>query len=162
MPTIAFDALPDTARVWVFAADRPVRGARAERLLAAVDQYLAGWKAHGLPLTNAREWRDDHFLMVAVDQSEAHASGCSIDGLFRTLRALEPEIEASLVAGGNVFYRDAAGLVRVASREEFAELGRRGEIGPETVAYDPTVRTLAEWAERFETRVAESWHAQLL
>ncbi|MFL5578768.1 MAG: hypothetical protein ACJ8AO_00200 [Gemmatimonadaceae bacterium] len=162
MPTVEFEALPDSARVWVFAADRPVRGEAAERLLEAVDQFLAGWMAHGHPLVCAREWRDDHFLMVGVDQSEAYASGCSIDGLFRSLRALEPQVGASLVGGGRVFYRDAGGAVRSVSRDEFAELGRRGEVGPETVVLDPTVQTLGEWFARFEARVADSWHAQLL
>jgi hypothetical protein len=28
--------------------------------------------------------------------------------------------------------------------------------------FDPTVTTLGEWRERFETRVAESWHSQLI
>jgi hypothetical protein len=162
MPTTAFDALPDLARVWVFAADRPVRGAQAERLLAEVDRYLAGWKAHGLPLTCAREWRDEHFLAVGVDQSQAHATGCSIDGLFRSLRTLEPEVGASLVGGGRVFYRDAGGAVRAVTREEFAELGRRGEVGADTPVFDPTVRTLGEWFDHFETTVAKSWHAELL
>lgn len=162
MPTVEFAALPDSARVWVFAADRPVRGESAERLLEAVDRFLAGWMAHGHPLVCAREWRDDHFLMVGVDQSEAYASGCSIDGLFRSLRALEPRVGASLVGGGRVFYRDAGGAVRSVSRDEFTELGRRGEVGPETVVLDPTVQTLGEWFARFETSVAKSWHAQLL
>jgi hypothetical protein len=162
MPTTAFDALPDTARVWVFAADRPVRGAQAEQLLAEVDRYLAGWKAHGFPLTCAREWRDDHFLLVGVDQSDARATGCSVDGLFRALRALEPRIGASLVGGGRVLYRDAGGAVHSVTRDEFAELGRRGEVGPQTAVFDPTVQSLGEWYARFETRVADSWHADLL
>lgn len=162
MPTVALDALPDLARVWVFAADRPVRGAEAERLLAEVDRYLAGWKAHGHPLTCARDWRDDHFLAVGVDQSEAHATGCSIDGLFRSLRALEPHIGASLVGGGRVLYRGADGVVRSVTRDEFGALAARGEVGPDTTVFDPTVQTLGEWFARFETTAGQSWHAQLL
>jgi hypothetical protein len=87
MPTVPFDQLPDDARVWVFASDRPLAGAHAERLLATVDAFLARWSAHGQPLTAARDWASDRFLVVAVDQRDAHASGCSIDGLFRTLQA---------------------------------------------------------------------------
>jgi hypothetical protein len=120
MPTIAFDALPDTARVWVFAADRPVRGEGAERLLGEVDRYLAGWKAHGHPLTVARDWSADHFLTVAVDQTEAHASGCSIDGLFRRLQALEPALGTSLLGGDEGDHAIEIGLRRI------GELGGHG------------------------------------
>jgi hypothetical protein len=162
MPRVSFDQLPDTARVWVFAADRPVTGARAERLVTAVDQFIGQWAAHGQPLTAAREWARDHFLAVAVDQRDAHASGCSIDGLFRTLQRLEPEIGATLVGGGRVYYRDADGSVRTVSRDEFSARGARGEVTPATPVFDPTVASAGEWRARFERPAAESWHAGLL
>lgn len=40
MPVVAFDALPDAARVWVFSAAAPVTGAAAESLLSLVDAHL--------------------------------------------------------------------------------------------------------------------------
>jgi hypothetical protein len=162
MPIVPFESLPDSARVWVFGADRPVRGEAAERLLAEVDRYLAGWRAHGEPLTVARDWRADHFLTVAVDQTDAHASGCSIDGLFRTLGALEQRIGASLVGGGRVYWRRGDGGVRVGDRGDFARVAAEEGIGGDTRVFDPTVTTLGDWRARFDTTVQESWHAQLL
>ena len=162
MPKIQFSDLPPSARVWVFAAERPVTGAAAERLLAEVDEFLARWAAHGAPLTSAREWRDDRFLTIGVDQSTAGASGCSIDGLFRTLRSLEPVLGTTLVAGGRVYYRDVSGEVRTASRDEFSELASRGAVTRATRVFDPTVPTRGAWDARFETVAGESWHAQLM
>src|SRR6185436_14765549 len=100
MPMTSFDTLPDDARVWVFGTDAPVDDVDAKRLLAAAEGFLVAWKAHGHPLTSAREWRDDRFLVVGVDQRTEGASGCSIDGLFRTLKGLEEAIGTSLVGGG--------------------------------------------------------------
>src|SRR5262245_18169653 len=97
MPMVRFDTLPDDASDWVVGAAAPVDEVDAKRLLAAVDGFLLQWKAHGHPLTCAREWRDDRFLVVGVDQSTEGASGCSIDGLFRTLQGLEAGIGTSLV-----------------------------------------------------------------
>jgi len=73
MPIVPFESLPDDARLWVFAASDPVTGERAQRLLAAVDAWLAEWKAHDEPLRCARDWRDDRFLAIGVDQSTAGA-----------------------------------------------------------------------------------------
>jgi hypothetical protein len=163
MPQIPFSQLPPDARVWVFAAEQPVTGAAAERLLDAVDRHLATWSAHGAPLTCAREWRDDRFLTIGVDQSTANASGCSIDGLFRTLRSLEPAIGTSLVGGGRVLFREpATGEIRAVSRDEFSDLAASGRVGPATRVFDPTVPTLGAWRDGFETEAGRSWHAGLL
>jgi hypothetical protein len=162
MPHVPFDQLPDDARVWVFASDRPLTGEDAERLLGAVDQFLARWAAHGQPLTTARDWTNDRFLAIAVDQRDAHASGCSIDGLFRSLQQLGGEIGANLVGGGRVHFRDAAGAIRTVARHEFSEQAARGTVTGQTVVFDPTVATAGDWRAHFERHAHESWHAALL
>lgn len=162
MPRTSFRALPDDARVWVFAADRPLAPAAADRLLAEVDAFLDRWAAHGQPLTCAREWMEDRFLAIGVDQRDAHASGCSVDGLFRVFKALEPQLGATLLGGGRVLYRDAAGAVQSVTRAEFGARAARGEISGDTRVFDPTVGTAGAWRERFETTAASSWHASLL
>lgn len=162
MPRVSFDSLPDDARVWVFGAAREITGEPCDRLLGAVDEFLGQWNAHGSPLVCGREWRDGRFLAIGVDQSTAGASGCSIDGLFRTLARLESEIGTTMLGGGRVYYRDADGRVNVATRTAFNALGRDGRVGPETPVFDTSITTAAAWRERFERPVRESWHAELI
>lgn len=162
MPLVPFDTLPDTARTWVFAADANLSKSQSGQLLNAVDEFLDGWKAHGEPLTVGRDWKYNRFLTVAVDQSTAGASGCSIDGLFRILKSIEARIGSSLVGGGRVFFRNSEGVIQSASREEFAKLGRQKEVSPSTVIFDPSVVSLGEWRSQFESDVAHSWHGALL
>lgn len=157
MPIVPFNALPDDARTWVFGSDIPVVGGAADTLLAAVDDFLAGWHAHGTPLHCGREWRDDRFLAVGVDVAQEMASGCSIDGLFRTLQRLEREIGARLVGAGRVFYRTAAGGVSNAPRTQLGQLVADREIGGDTPVFDLSVTTAGAWRERFEQRAAASW-----
>lgn len=162
MPLVSFESLPDDARVWVFGASASL-DQRAEQLLTHdVDAYLAQWKAHGHPLTVARSFDEGRFLTIAVDQRTAGASGCSIDGLYRTLRDAEPAAGASLVGGGRVFYRDASGAVQGATQDEFADLAGAGIVNADSRVFDTTVQTLGDWRARFETTVAESWHKRLI
>ena len=156
MPIVPFTSLPDSARVWVFGSDRLVQGAAADSLLAAVDQFLAQWRAHGLPLHCARDWRDERFLAIGVDVTQENASGCSIDGLFRTLQALERELGAQLLGGGRVFYR-TNGSTRVATRDEFERLIDRGEVTAETPVFDTSLTTAEAWRARFEQPAGKSW-----
>ena len=162
MPLIPFDALPPSARVWVFGAAAPVTGAAADALLAAVDEHLAHWKAHGTPLVCGRDWRDDRFLAVAVDEAATGASGCSIDGLFRVLARMEPELGTSLVDSGTVFWRDATGAVQAGSRADFRRATSAGGVSASTPVFDTTVNAVRDWRERFERAAAESWHGRLL
>jgi hypothetical protein len=162
MPIVPFESLPDSSRVWVFGSDRPVTGPAAQRLLGEVDRFLEDWKAHGAPLRCSRLWRDDRFLVIGVDQSDANASGCSIDGLFRSLRALEQEIGAKLVGGGRVYYRDHSGVAQSAERSELDGLVARGEVGPNTVVFDPSITDLGEWRAKFEQPARKTWVGELI
>jgi len=160
MPIVPFSALPDTARVWVFASDRELSGAVADSLLAAVDQFLSQWKAHGVPLRCARDWRDDRFLAVGVDVNEENASGCSIDGLFRTLQQLQRTVGAQLVGGGRVFVRGQSG-VEAMSREELVQrIANRG-VSRQTPVFDTSLTDAGAWRQRFELPAGEAWTAKL-
>jgi hypothetical protein len=162
MPRVSFESLPDDARVWVFGAARELDALAAERLLGVVDDFLAQWNAHGSPLVCGRDWRDDRFLAIGVDQSTAGASGCSIDGLFRALARLEPELGTSLLGGGRVYYRDAEGRVAAATRSAFHELARDGSVGPDTPVFDTSLTSASVWRDAFERPVRDSWHKDLL
>src|SRR4051794_35188589 len=100
MLTTPFEQMPDSARVWVYGADKTVESRAETKLLSEVDNYLTDWTAHGAPLSAARDWREGRFLTIAVDQEQAGASGCSIDGLFRTLKGIETSLGASIITSG--------------------------------------------------------------
>lgn len=162
MPVIPFETLPDDARIWVFGSDATVAGERAERLLAEVDDFLAQWSAHGAPLRSARRWSDDRFLIIGVDQRDANASGCSIDGLYRRLQRLEPAIGARLVGGGLVFYRGEDGAPRSIERSELKQRAAAGELTGKTRVFDTSVTTLGEWRTGFERLASETWVGKAL
>ena len=162
MPTTEFNSLPDSSRVWVYGADQPLDQNSMALLLGETDNFLSQWKAHGTDLVSARDWSEDRFLTIAVDQEREGASGCSIDVLFRTLKSLEPQLGAKLVTSGLVYFRGRDGQIKAVTRDEFSELALGGEITATTEVFDLTVTTLGEWRGRFRSKVEDSWHAALL
>jgi hypothetical protein len=160
MPVVPFDQLPGDSRLWIFAAERPLSPAEAESLLTLVDQFLAHWKAHGVPLTTARDWRYDRFLLVGVDEASAGASGCSIDAMVRQLEQLESALGVSLLDHGPVLFRRGNAIERL-PRPEFAELARQGAVSPETIVFNNTLTRLGDVREgKWETPARASWHAR--
>jgi hypothetical protein len=160
MPRVPLPTLPDTGRLWVFAAERPLGPAERDALLAEVDAFLDQWAAHGVPLTSARDWRYDRFLLVAVDEAAAGASGCSIDALTRLLKAHEARLGIALLDNGPVTYRDGERIARL-PRVRFAQLADSGAVGPDTMVFDNTVGTVgALRAGRWEAAARHTWHGR--
>ena len=160
MPLVPFDQLPDTARLWIFAAERALDPAEESSLLVRADRFLAQWAAHGTPLFCARELREHRFLLIGVDEARAGVSGCSIDALVRDLKALEREIGVPLVDSSPIWYRDH-GTVRGASREHFAGLVAAGGASRQTPVFDNTLTTVgALRAGRWEVPAGEAWHGR--
>ena len=157
---VPFDALPPASRIWIFASDRPLDDDESARLLDEVDDYLADWKAHGEPLRTARHWSDAHFLVIGVDPTTTNASGCSIDGLFRRLQAVQSDVGAHIVGGGRVHYRTAEGVPRSATRAEFSALARGGEVTRDTPVFDTSLTNLDAWRAGFERPAGEGWTRQ--
>lgn len=162
MPITQFESLPDSSRVWVYGASADLNARAADVVLKHVDHYLENWKAHGASLTSGRKWSENRFLTIAVDQEREGASGCSIDGLFRTLKSLEPEVGAQLVTSGLIYFRANDDNVHAVTRDDFTELSAAGKVDGDTEVFDTSVMTLGEWRARFTSRAADSWHRSLM
>jgi hypothetical protein len=160
MPRVGFDQLPDDARLWIFPAERPLSESEQAQLLAVVDRFIDQWGAHAVPLTAGREIRYDRFLFVAVDQRQAGPSGCSIDALFRQTRTLEQQMGVELADHAPVLFRQGSAIERV-PRDKFARLAATGSIDLETTVFDNTLTSVGDVrAGRWETRLANAWHAR--
>lgn len=165
VPSRDFPHLPDSARLWIFGVSRPLNTEEEGRLLDRVDTFLQRWKAHGNPLSAARDWRYGRFLLVAVDDRVTPPSGCSIDALIRELRTLEDAFSVEIVGGAPVWYRagETHGPIRRISRGELREEVQAGSVGPETIVFDLSLTRLEELrAGSWELPARSSWHARYL
>lgn len=160
MPRTDFSAMPDDARLWVFSASRELSGDEKERLLDGVDAFLEEWKAHGVPLSCARDWRRDRFLLVAVDPRSEPPSGCSIDAMVRHLKGLETALDVRFTDNAPVMWLHGGG-VRRAPRGDFARMATAGEVGPATTVFDNTITRVGQLrAGEWERPARESWHGR--
>jgi hypothetical protein len=161
MSAVDFSLLPGDARLWIFAASRPLAADESAALLARVDDFVGGWLAHGHPVVGARDWRHGRFLLVGADERATGVSGCSIDSLFRVLKELEGRLGAGLLDRSGIWFRDASGEIRSATRPEFRALVQAGEVGEDTVVFNNTLGTVGELlAGKWEVPVRDSWHAR--
>ena len=87
MSYIPFDSLPDTARLWIFAADRKLSDAEADALVREMQGFVHAWMAHGIPVQGGVAMKYNQFLFITADESSL-PSGCSTDEMMRRVRGL--------------------------------------------------------------------------
>ncbi len=154
-----FPNFPDSARVWVFALARALSPAERALVASRLDAFVAAWKSHGAPVHGAYHVVEDRFVLIAgyVDDG---VSGCSTDSMMRVMKELKQEHRIDGFDRTVVFFRDAGGAARAASRDEFQKLVESGVVGDDTVVFDATVQTVGDVrGGRFETTFARAWHA---
>ena len=153
---VNIDQLSNDAHIWIFGVSPALDAQKSAVLLRQVDAFLDEWAAHGTPIRGARDLREGSFLIIAADENR-EKSGCSIDRMFGTLRALERELNVQILDSNRVFLREA-GAVRAVPRGDF-----RSAANVDTPVFDVTAEKLGEVRTgAWERRAADSWHRQLL
>ena len=102
---VDFDILPDNSRIWIYAAEQKLTNDKEDYILNQISAYLQNWEAHKVPLTAGVSILENHFIVVALDQRENEASGCSIDTLQNKIQDIESELSISLLNRLNIFCR---------------------------------------------------------
>ncbi|HVW15866.1 MAG TPA: hypothetical protein VHB54_18695 [Mucilaginibacter sp.] len=150
----------EQSRVWVYQSDRELTNQETAEIQNTLDRFAAEWTAHNHQLKAKAEVRYNRFLVLIVDESQAGASGCSIDKSVNFLKRMEQEYGINLFDRFNLAYRDGEKVLS-APRHEFEELLKSGKIGNNTIVFNNLVPTLADLETKWEVPFRESWHPQL-
>lgn len=156
-----FSTLPDAARLWIYAADRPLTSPEQQALRERLERFLSNWTSHGRPVEGAAEVRDGRFVLLAAHlPAGGDVSGCGIDASVHVLSEAAEAMGLAWLPALHVFYRNEAGAVESASRLAFKQKAEAGDVDAATPVFDVGLDTLAALrAGRFEQPAAESWHA---
>ena len=88
-----FEGFSDDSRVWLYNASRPISPTEAAFVQENLEHFASQWKAHSTPLKAKACMLNEYTIAFVVDQSEASASGCSVDSSVRFVKELGKELE---------------------------------------------------------------------
>lgn len=154
-------SMPAHARLWVYKSAAPFTAEQRAQLDARAAEFVAGWTSHAQAMDAWGGTVGDHFLIIAVDQEQAMASGCGIDKSVRFVQELERGMAIPLTDRMVVVY-EANGVVSTCRVTEVSGLVARGVLTADTTVYDDLVPTKDEFDKRFRTRLADTWLARYL
>ena len=148
------------SRVWVYQSDRKLTDAEALQAQVLLDNFTTGWTAHNNQLLAKAEIRYNRFLILIVDESQAGASGCSIDKSVNFMKQLEQQFGINLFDRFNLAYRDGEEILSV-PRHQFEDLLKAGKIDTETIVFNNLAQNITELQTKWEVPFKDSWHIQL-
>lgn len=161
-PFPRLNALPPEARLWLYAASRPLSESEVTHIADQMARFLADWSSHGREVIGVSELADSRIVGIAALVPEAEISGCGIDKSVHRLQVLGDELGVEWLAGLSIAYRDDAGDIQVVPRREFRRLVATGEVSLATPIIDLSLTTVGELSSRgLERPLGESWHAKV-
>jgi hypothetical protein len=150
----------ENSRVWVYQADRKLADSEVQQIQNELDSFTTGWTAHNSQLKAAGEIKYNRFIILIVDESQAGASGCSIDKSVRFVNDLQQQFNINLLDRFNLAYREGNEVLS-APRQAFEEKLKQGGINTNTIVFNNMVQNLKELQTKWEVPFKDSWHIQL-
>ncbi len=153
---VAFNNLPETARVWIYQSDKILERSQIDQLKEQATTFCEQWSAHSTPLKSAYKILHDKFLVLAVDEGFNLASGCSIDSSVRFVQNVEQQI------GANFFDRTQVAFliddnVYTTGLHSIKDEISSGKIEPETLTFNLQAENVAEFHNKWLVPAHESW-----
>ncbi|MEJ1236914.1 LysR family transcriptional regulator [Chryseolinea sp. T2] len=153
---VDFASLKPHSRVWIYHSKRKFTPDEKEIIYESLSSFTNDWSAHGVPLVSSFDIKLDSFIILAVDEEAHGASGCSIDGSTRAMKALEERLglplfdraQASFVRGNELFTFPVSKLREAAST---------GEWNSETLCVNTLVATKGELESGFVIPAGATW-----
>jgi len=156
-----YETFPDTARIWIYQADLPFPEEEVPAIREKLRAFAQSWVSHNRQLRADAELLHNRFVLLTVDESQAGASGCSIDKSVNFLKQLQAEYNLDLF-NRMVFSYQKDGAVHTVPREEFARRYQAGEIDDHTLVFDTLVASKQAFEQGWLKPLGESWHKRLV
>lgn len=150
----------ENSRVWIYQANREFTTNELIQLQQQLQHFTSAWTAHNHQLKATAEIRYNRFIVLIVDETQAGASGCSIDKSVRFMHEIEQAYHINLFDRFDIAYREGAQVLS-ANRAQFEQLVQQHHVNEDTIVFNNLVQTLKELNTRWEIPFKESWHQQL-
>lgn len=158
---VTYREMPDNAKVWIYQSNRPFTDEEIQKLEPQINAFADEWVSHNVMLKAFGTVYLKQFIVLMVDESQAGASGCSIDRSVYFLRLVERNFGVELF-DRNTFAFRMGDEVHTAPKEEFAGLFNKKIITDETLVFDNLVNTKAAFEKSWIKPLGESWHRRLV
>jgi len=153
--------MPADARLWVYQSNRILSDAEVKAIEEDGLKFISDWAAHGASLKASFDVLHHLFVVIAVDEKQALASGCSIDKSVHFIKELEQKLNLNLFDRMQVAYR-TSNEINVCKLSEFEKLAAQGLVNESTIVFNNMVTSKAAFDSEWEVPLKQSWQNRVL
>jgi len=158
---IPFEKLPPQSRIWIYQSDRPFSTDEEKVIFNSLMDFCSQWGAHGNPLETSFKIEYHRFVILAVDESRAGASGCSIDGSVRVLKELGNQLIIDFFDRSRIAFLESENI-QTYSLHQLKSLFESRQLTSVSQTFNNLVADKAEWENNWKTSVQKSWLTKYL
>ena len=158
----SINALPDHARVWIYASNRPFTESEKAILTHQINDFVEEWAAHGRDLQAVGTVLYNQFIVLAVNEQQAGASGCSIDKSVKFMQFVENQYFIQLFDRLNFAFLNDHNQVKMMRSEDFKKAYTDNIISDDTLVFDNLVKTVADLRNAWLKPLKTSWHKRFV
>jgi hypothetical protein len=128
--------LPDYARVWQYISNRKLTDAEVQDITAKAKVFCTRWTAHDQDL-HADAWVSlNYILVIAVDETQAGATGCSIDKSTHFVEEMGKSLGVDFFVRDRVFYINQDNEVAVTTLSNIKGAAAADDLSAYTSVFD--------------------------
>jgi hypothetical protein len=105
-----WDQIANNGKVWLYGAKRRLLTNELRYIDQALSQFCREWAAHGEKLNCGFQIKDEQFILIAVDEGNVTASGCSIDSSVGLIKNIDKQFDLDLFNRLRVYHMDDGNL----------------------------------------------------
>lgn len=158
---VKFESLPKNSRIWIYQSDRSFSREELEAIQVSLKGFIEEWTAHGSDLKAGYEIRYKRFIVLALDQSQTLASGCSIDSSVHFIQQIEKKYDVVLLDKMNVSYKQGD-FIAYKPLVDFKKMAKQKAVTKNTIVFNNLVASKGEYMEHWEVPASESWHSRFM
>lgn len=154
---IPFEQIPPSARIWIYQASRTITDTEVGEIENTLKPAVSQWVAHGASLLASVKVLHNRFVVIALDENQSEASGCSIDVSTRWFKELGSRYAIDFFDRSQA-YIDEEGI-KTFSIFQPKKAIESGLISADTIIFvnNNNIHTLADLATLWKVKAAESY-----
>jgi hypothetical protein len=153
--------MPSEARVWVYQSNTVLTDAEVNAIKNEGAHFISDWAAHGASLKASFDILFNRFIVIAVDEQQAMASGCSIDKSVKFVKDLEQKFNLNLFDRMQVAYKEGNDI-KVCSFSDFEKLAAQETVNESTIVFNNMVTSKKAFDSEWEVPLKQSWQNRVL
>lgn len=153
---LPFSQLPESARVWIYQANRNLTSLEQESIAEELSTFCNGWSAHGAGLKSSFQILHSRFIAIAVDEAYNMATGCSIDSSVNQIKSIENRYNLNFMDRTQVAFLIDDQLY-IESLSAIKSKVNEGIISSETKTFNNLVQTVGDFNTEWMVPASNSW-----